>query len=75
MKFIVKDPLDQSPLELIGKPDDYYGQPAIRIYFPGMDSFLMVEKNGEWTVVDETDINPRLVSEIADQLKPRARYT
>jgi len=75
MRFIIKDPLDQSPLELIGKPDDYHGQPAIRVYFPGMDSFLMVEKDGEWTVIDETDLNPKLVSEITNQLKSRARYT
>ncbi|SHG41855.1 hypothetical protein [Pedobacter caeni] len=75
MKFIIKDPLDQSPLELTGKPENYHGDPAIRVYFPGMDSFLMVENDGEWVVVDEDDLNPKLLSAITDQLKSRGRYS
>lgn len=74
MKFIIEDPIDQSPVELIGKPEDYFGQSAIRIFFPEMDSFLIVHSNGEWQVVDETDINPNLINAITKQLKSHSRY-
>lgn len=74
MKFIIEDPIDQSPIELIGKPEDYFGQQAIRVFFPEMDSFLIVENKGDWSVVDETDINPNLVASITKQLKSHSRY-
>ncbi|ETZ22117.1 hypothetical protein N824_24645 [Pedobacter sp. V48] len=35
----------------------------------------MVKKNGQWNVMDETDINPKLIEAIAKELRPIARYT
>jgi len=74
MKFTIIDPSDNSPINLIAVPEDYYGEQGLRIIFPEKDSFVMVEKNGEWTVMDETDLNPHLISAIAKALIPIARY-
>lgn len=75
MKFTITDPSDSTTIELIARPEDYNGDQGLRIIFPQKDSFVMVEKNGEWNVVDETDINPELINAIARELKPVARYT
>jgi len=74
MKFTIKDPSDGTVLELTAQPEDYKGEQGMRIIFPEKDSFVIVEKDGEWKVMDETDINPDLIQAIAEGLKPHARY-
>jgi hypothetical protein len=74
MEFTITNPIDGTTLELQVQPEDYNGDQGIRILFPEKDSFVMLEKDGEWKVVDETDINPDLIQAIAEKLKPHARY-
>ena len=75
MKFTIIDPSENTPIELKAQPEDYQGDQGLRIIFPGKDSFVIVEKNGQWNVMDETDINPELIEAITKGLKPVARYT
>lgn len=75
MKFTIINPADNTPIELRAQAEDYNGDQGLRIIFPEKDSFVMVQKDGQWTVMDETDINPRLIDAIAEGLKPVARYT
>lgn len=75
MKFEIINPTDKTRVELDAQPEDYKGEQGFRILFPDKDSFVMVEKNGEWNVMDETDLNPELINAIVEGLKPVARYT
>ncbi|MEJ2902472.1 hypothetical protein [Pedobacter panaciterrae] len=75
MKFTIVNPTDHTPVRLRTAPEDYNGEQGLRIIFPENDSLVMVEKNGQWNVMDETDINPKLIEAIAKELKPIARYT
>lgn len=74
MKITVKEALTNADIELEAEPEDYNGEQGLRIVFPDKDSFVMVEKNGEWQVVDEEDVNPELVAAVAQALKPHSRY-
>ncbi len=75
MKFTIINPADKSPIELRAQAEDYNGEQGMRIIFPEKDSFVMVQKDGQWIVMDETDLNPKLIDAIAEGLKPVARYT
>lgn len=74
MRITVKEAVTNADVELDAQPEDYNGEQGWRIVFPDKDSFVMVEKNGEWHVMDEEDVNPELVAAIAHALKPVARY-
>lgn len=74
MKITVKEALTNADIELEAEPEDYNGEQGLRIVFHDKDSFVMVEKNGEWQVVDEEDVNPELVAAVAQALKPHSRY-
>lgn len=75
MKFTIINPADNTPIELRAQAEDYNGDQGLRIIFPEKDSFVIVQKEGQWIVMDETDINPKLIDAIAEGLKPVARYT
>lgn len=74
MKILVKDPVTDGKIEMDAQREDYNGEAAWRILSPGKDSFVMVERGGEWTVVDEEDFNPELAKLIGKSLHPVARY-
>jgi hypothetical protein len=74
MRITIKEPVTKSPLNLDVRPEDYNGDQGWRVLFPEKDSFVMVQKDGEWNVMDESDINPQLVDAIAKALHPVARY-
>lgn len=74
MRITVKEAVTNADIELDAQPEDYNGEQGWRIVFPDKDSFVMVERNGEWQVVDEEDVNPALVEAVAQALKPHARY-
>jgi hypothetical protein len=75
MQLTIENPVDGTTLELTLVPEDYNGEQGLRVIFPEKDSFVMIEKQGRWEVVDETHINPNLINAIAEGLKQRARYT
>jgi hypothetical protein len=75
MRFDIINPTDNTRVELDAQPEDYKGEQGFRIIFPQKDSFVMVQKDGEWNVMDEPDLNPELVKAIVEGLKPVARYT
>ena len=75
MEIDIINPVDQTAQRLSVEPEDYNGTQALRIIFPNKDSFVMAEEQGEWNVLDETDINPQLIEAIAEGLKTHARYT
>ena len=70
----IKEPATKTAIEIDAQPEDYNGEPGWRILFPSKDSFVMVEKNGRWKVMDDTDINPELPDAIGNALHPVARY-
>ena len=74
MRIKINDPLTNTELNLDARPEDYNGEQGWRILFPEKDSFVIVQKDGEWNVMDETDINPQLVEAIGKGLHPVARY-
>jgi hypothetical protein len=74
MRFTYKDPITEEEIELSAEPEDYNGEQGLRIIFPGKDSFVMVQKDGSWDVVDDEDINPAIVEAIATGLKTHSRY-
>lgn len=74
MELTIKDPVTNADLQLTAEPEDYNGEQGLRILFPDKDSFVMVEKDQEWNVVDEEDVNPELVAAIAQALRPHSRY-
>jgi hypothetical protein len=68
MKFTIIDPTDNMLLELTAQPEEYHGIQAWRILFPEEDSFVMMETNQQWKVMDEPDVNPHLIHAIAKNL-------
>ena len=74
MRITIKEAVTNADVDLDAQPEDYNGEQGFRIVFPDKDSFVMVEKNGEWQVVDEEDVNPNLVEAIAQALKTHSRY-
>lgn len=75
MKFTIINPTDNTAVQLRVHAEDYNGEQGLRIIFPEKDSFIIVQKDGQWKVMDETDMNPKLIDAIAERLKPVARYT
>jgi hypothetical protein len=74
MRFTYKDPITEDEIELTAEPEDYNGEQGLRIIFPEKDSFVMVQKDGSWDVVDDDDINPAIVEAIAAGLKTHSRF-
>lgn len=74
MRIKIKEPVTNSELNLDARPEDYNGEQGWRIIFPEKDSFVIVQRNGEWNVMDESDINPQLIEAIGNALHPVARY-
>ncbi len=74
MRIVVNEPATGSRLELNAVPEDYNGDQGWRILSPDKDSFVIVEKNGDWHVADETGIHPELIQAIGKALQPKARY-
>jgi hypothetical protein len=74
MRIKINEPLTNTEVNLDARPEDYNGEQGWRILFPEKDSFVIVQKNGDWQVMDEIDINPRLVDAIGKALHPVARY-
>lgn len=74
MRIKIKEPVTNGELDLDARPEDYNGEQGWRIIFPEKDSFVIVQKEGEWNVMDESDINPQLIEAIGNALHPVARY-
>ena len=74
MRITIKEPVTNNNLNLDARPEDYNGEQGWRIIFPEKDSFVVVQKDGEWNVMDESDINPALIDAIGKALHPVARY-
>ncbi|GAB3171708.1 hypothetical protein [Telluribacter humicola] len=74
MELLIKDPHNDAELRLSVEPEDYNGEQGVRIVYPNKDSFVMVQKDGDWEVVDEDFVNPELIEVIGKALQPRARY-
>jgi hypothetical protein len=74
MKLTIKEPATDTPLELTAEPEDYNGEQGWRIISPDKDSFVVVQKDGEWQVMDEADINPELIKAIGEALRPVATF-
>lgn len=74
MRIKIKEPVTNSELNLDARPEDYNGEQGWRIIFPEKDSFVIVQRDGEWNVMDESDINPQLIEAIGNALHPVARY-
>ncbi|MBS7563642.1 hypothetical protein KHS38_04425 [Mucilaginibacter sp. Bleaf8] len=74
MIITVKEPATHTDIELDAQPEDYNGEQGWRILSPDKDSFVMVEKNGQWNVMDDADINPEFLDAIGKALHPVARY-
>jgi len=76
MLINVKDPATHEDMELDAQPEDYNGEQGWRILAPSKDSFVMVEKNGRWNVMDDLDsgLSPAFLEAIGQALHPVARY-
>jgi hypothetical protein len=74
MRIKIIEPLTNTELDLDARPEDYNGEQGWRILFPEKDSFVIVQKDGEWNVMDENDINPQLIEAIGRGLHSVARY-
>lgn len=74
MTFTYKEPDTNIVLELQAEPEDYNGEQGMRIIFPSKDSFVIVEKDGSWNVMDDDTINPEIVNAIGKALQTHSRY-
>jgi hypothetical protein len=74
MELVLKDQNTDAELRLSIEPEDYNGEQGVRVVYPNKDSFVMVQKNGDWEVVDEDYVNPELIDVIAKALHPKASY-
>jgi len=74
MKITIKEPVTDREIELTAEPEDYNGDQGLRILFPTKDSFVIVQKDGQWNVMDDDTINPELIKAISEALHPLARY-
>lgn len=72
-KITVKEPITGETLILLGQPEDYNGSQGWRIITPEKDSFVMIEQDGTWQVVDD-EIHPEIVEAIGKALRTYARY-
>ncbi|SEL28556.1 hypothetical protein [Parapedobacter koreensis] len=72
-RITVKEPITGEILSLLAQPEDYNGEQGWRIIGSARDSFVILEKNGSWQVVDD-DIHPAIVSAIGRALRTYARY-
>jgi hypothetical protein len=74
MRFNYNDPITETEIELNAEPEDYNGEQGLRIIFPEKDSFVMVQRNGSWEVVDDEDINPAIVEAVGKGLQTHPNY-
>ncbi len=74
MTFTYKEPDTNNEIELQAEPEDYNGEQGMRIIFPSKDSFVIVEKDGSWNVMDDDTINPEIVEAIGKALHAHSRY-
>lgn len=72
-RLTIKEPINGDTISLLAQPEDYNGEQGWRIITPDKDSFVILERNGEWEVIDD-DIHPEIISAIGDALHPYARY-
>ena len=75
MEITIKEPRNDAELRLTVEPEDYNGEAGWRIIYPDKDSFVMVQREGEWEVMDEDWINPELLEVIGKALATKDRYT
>jgi hypothetical protein len=69
MKITIKEPATGEEIELYAQPEDYNGVQGWRIIYPEKDSFVIVQQNGGWKVMDEEDLNPEILTAIGEALK------
>jgi hypothetical protein len=74
MRFNYNDPITETEIELNAEPEDFNGEQGLRIIFPEKDSFVMVQRNGSWEVVDDEDINPAIVEAVGKGLQTHPNY-
>jgi hypothetical protein len=74
MTITYKEPDTGDEIELQAEPEDYNGEQGLRIIFPSKDSFVIVQKDGSWNVMDDDTINPEIIEAIAKALQPHSRY-
>lgn len=74
MTIVYKEPDTGEEIPLQVEPEDYNGEQGLRIIFPSKDSFVIIEKEGSWEVVDDDTINPEIVEAIGKALHPYSRY-
>lgn len=74
MRITLKDSVTGADIVLDARPEDYNGEQGWRILFPEKDSFVMVERDGEWHVMDDEDLNPEMVAAIGNAIRPHSRY-
>jgi hypothetical protein len=74
MTITYKEPDTGDEIELQAEPEDYNGEQGLRIIFPSKDSFVIVQKDGSWNVMDDDTINPEIIEAIAKALHPHSRY-
>jgi hypothetical protein len=74
MTFTYKEPDTEEEIELQAEPEDYNGEQGLRIIFPSKDSFVMVQKDGAWNVMDDDTINPEILEAIGRALHTHSRY-
>ena len=75
MEIKIKEPVTGDEIRLDAQPEDYNGVEGWRILYPDKDSFVMIQQNGDWKVVDEEDMNPEITEAIGKALEPHDRYT
>jgi len=74
MTITYKEPDTGDEIQLQAEPEDYNGEQGLRIIFPTKDSFVIVQKDGTWNVMDDDSINPQIVEAIGKALHPYSRY-
>ena len=75
MRITVKEPINDTELELNAEPEDYNGDQGWRIISSeSKESFVIVHKDGEWNVVDDDTINHEIVEAIGKVLQSETRY-
>jgi hypothetical protein len=74
MTITYKEPDTGDEITLQAEPEDYNGEQGLRIIFPSKDSFVIVQKDGTWNVVDDDTINPEIIEAIGKALHPYSRY-
>lgn len=75
MDFTIKEPVTDSLVHLSAEPEDYYGEQGWRILYPDKESFVIIKRNENWQVVDESDFNPEILAAIVKGLQQTANNT